>query len=104
MQQAHSSAQSGRHIFTTVQVLLLRWEHEDLGLSEEVAELGNVFRCDYAFEVIDWEIPCSKSPTRALNQKIEELLGRHDQNDNLFIVYYAGHGLMDHDRQLIWTR
>lgn len=35
--------------------------------------------------------------------KALDFIEEFDQNDNLFIVYYAGHGTMNENRQSVWT-
>ena len=35
--------------------------------------------------------------------KALDFIEEFDQNDNLFIVYYAGHGTMNEHRQLVWS-
>jgi hypothetical protein len=36
-------------------------------------------------------------------QKALDFLDNYDSEDNLFILYYAGHGFINQDRQSTWA-
>lgn len=83
--------------------LLLSWEEDDLGVGEEIANLGNVLVDQYAFEVRYWQIPVKKS-TIKLTKLTVDWTEEHEGDDKLLLVYYAGHGWMDSSRQAIWSK
>ncbi|KAK3377174.1 hypothetical protein B0T24DRAFT_486480, partial [Lasiosphaeria ovina] len=85
----------------TVNVLLLRWEYEDLGVGSEVEALAQVLDRDYGFQVQQCQIPVER-PIRKLTQTISNWVDDHDSEHNLFILYYAGHGVIDEGRQVVW--
>jgi hypothetical protein len=76
--------------YSQVLVLLLSWEHDDLGVHTEIDSLQNVFENMYHFSVTRFNIPSLK-PGIEVSKCIMEFL-EHDQNETLRIVYYGGHG------------
>jgi hypothetical protein len=72
-------------------------------VGEEVEKLSEVFRLGYGFAVESWQIPSSK-PVLKLTQKISNWVDDHDNENNLFILYYAGHGKIDDGRQVLWRK
>lgn len=87
----------------TVNVLGLQWQHDDLGVGDEVDRLMEVFRSRYGFNTEKREIPSSR-PTLMLMQTISSWTEQYDEPGNLFILYYAGHGKIDEGRQVIWMK
>jgi hypothetical protein len=81
-------------------VLLLSWEGGDSRMYDQLCQLQEVFDILYNYEVEEWKIPPTKPHTK-LNEKILEFL-THDQIGNLLVVYYAGHGGIDKDRDSVW--
>lgn len=75
--------------YSKVQVLLLRWTDDDLGVVTELKALRQVFTDLYHYEVQIYEIP-SKKPDKALKRRVFDFL-EHDGKETLFILYYAGH-------------
>ncbi|KAL8791586.1 MAG: hypothetical protein Q9195_005850 [Heterodermia aff. obscurata] len=88
--------------YKEVHALLLSWEDDNLGVVDEVKELGDVFRSLYGFTTETWKIP-SKRSHNSLAAKILGFLDDHESKDNLLIVYYGGHGEMNDDRQCVWS-
>ena len=79
--------------YNRVQVLLVQWEDEDLGVDEEVVRLEAVFSCDYPkgynFHTQRYSIP-NEDPEDQLTLRLMDFRkGATDQD--LLIVYYAGH-------------
>jgi hypothetical protein len=72
-----------------VQVLLLSWEDDDLGVTKEVAELQNVFEDLYHYHVQVYRIPSAK-PDKALKLRVLKLL-ENDDEATLLVLYYGGH-------------
>ena len=89
--------------YTSVKVLLMQWDIEDLGVGEEVQKLHDVLSQGFGFDVEAWRIPSSK-PVRKVNQKINDWVDDYDGENNLFILYYAGHGKIDDGRQVVWHK
>jgi hypothetical protein len=80
-----------RHDFrySKVQVLLISWGEDDLGVVKEVTDLQKVFEDLYHYEVKLYRIPSVK-PDKALKRRMLEFLDS-DREDTLLILYYAGH-------------
>ncbi|KAK0106231.1 hypothetical protein ONS96_003873 [Cadophora gregata f. sp. sojae] len=94
-----------RSRYSNVYVLLLCWEDEDpkLPVSIEVQELRSLFQVLYDFDVEVWKIPAESSHNE-LNRKILDFVSfGGDRKDDLKIVYYGGHGMLVHNRQLSWA-
>jgi hypothetical protein len=75
--------------YTNVQVLLLSWEDDDLGVSVEIEPLKRLFKERYYFGVEDYKIPSIK-PDPAVTLRVLEFLG-YDNKETLLILYYGGH-------------
>ena len=82
---------------------MIRWEQDDLGVAGEVNALASVFESQYGFNVENWQIPANDKSHHNLMQKALDFLDDYDARDNLFILYYAGHGLNNQERQSTWT-
>jgi hypothetical protein len=68
----------------------------------EVERLRDVFRDVYGFNTEIWHIPTIRSHHKLMGKALD-FIEEFDQNDNLFVVYYAGHGTMNEHRQSVWT-
>jgi len=87
-----------------VHVLLMRWEHDDLGVAPEVDALATVFHRDFGFDVSQLTIPID-DPIRRLNHAVLDWVDAYDCDGSLLILYYAGHGqISDSGRTLIWSK
>jgi hypothetical protein len=75
--------------YSHVQVLLLSWEDDDLGVASEIKDLRHVFMDIYNYQVQTYEIP-NLTPDKAVKRRIFDFL-EHDGEETLLIVYYAGH-------------
>jgi hypothetical protein len=84
-----------------VHVLLLRWEHDDLGVAREITKLKDVFERCYNFNTEEWNIPPHDSHIK-LAGRLFEFLNISNAEDKMLIVYYGGHGEMDNDRRCVW--
>ncbi|KAI9712117.1 MAG: hypothetical protein M1820_001826 [Bogoriella megaspora] len=104
-----SIPQSTSSSYTTVRVLLLQWEEDDLGVGKEVEKLAAVFSSTkpdgYNFSTERWYIPTSSDkgdePEILLIKRILEFRKGAKQND-LLILYYGGHG-GGSPQQLYWA-
>ncbi len=92
----------GRSRYKEAHVLLLSWEDDDLGVIDEVNDLQDVFRQSYNYKTDMWKIPGTRSHN-SLATRILQFLADYEAKDSLLIVYYGGHGLMNDDRQCIWS-
>ncbi|PVH79813.1 hypothetical protein DL98DRAFT_515886 [Cadophora sp. DSE1049] len=87
--------------YKEVQVLLLRWEEDELEVEWELNDLAKVFG-DYGFATETWLIP-TKSPLRKMMAKALEFIDDHESPDTLLIVYYGGHAKINEARQSTWS-
>lgn len=88
--------------YTSVNVLLLRWEDDDLGTEEEIQALDKLFRETYNYDTKRKTIP-SNNPRPALRRIIVDFHEKHDSKTGLLIVYYGGHGIKRSNNQSMWA-
>jgi hypothetical protein len=79
---------------------LIRWAEDELLVEPELRRLSDVFQ-DYGFMTKEWQIP-SKNSHLDLMMKTGEFIRDADNDKNLFIVYYGGHGRINSERQAEW--
>ncbi|KAL2072072.1 hypothetical protein VTL71DRAFT_11415 [Oculimacula yallundae] len=91
LQVAVNAGWSRRHDvrYSKVQVLLLKWKDDDLGVETELKDLGQVFGDLFHYGVDMFDIP-SEKPDKALKRRVFDFL-ENDGEDTLLILYYAGH-------------
>ena len=87
--------------YKDVFVLLLRWEDDEMDVDWELHDLNNVFM-KYGFNTERWLIP-TKNPHLKLMSKAIEIVEQHNDQDDLVIIYYAGHALINNARQATWS-
>ena len=79
--------------YDRVQVLLVQWEDEDLGVDEEVGKLEAVFSCShpkgYNFHTQRYRIPNDDPEDQLARRLMDFRKGATDKD--LLILYYAGH-------------
>lgn len=79
--------------YQNVQVLLVQWEDEDLGVHEEVGKLEAVFSANYPkgynFYTQRYSIPNDSSEDELARRLLDFRRGATD--NDLMILYYAGH-------------
>ncbi len=84
--------------------MLIRWEHDDLGVASEVDALATVFGRDFGFDLSQLTIPIKNSLLQ-LNRAVLDWDEACDGDGSLLILYYAGHGqLSDFGRSLVWSK
>ena len=90
--------------YRSVHVLLLSWEDDDLDppCSGEIQRLRSVFEDRYRFAVEEWRIPSDRRSHKMCGDKLNDFVQAHEHRDVLLIIYYAGHGSLDRNRQCIW--
>ncbi|KAI4922709.1 hypothetical protein J4E90_001142 [Alternaria incomplexa] len=82
--------------YRKVEVLILRWdesidEFKD-GHNKEVQRLKWLFSKGLGYGVTIANIKNTRNPQVAFNLEILQHVHKHDDEDNLLIVYYTGHG------------
>jgi hypothetical protein len=82
-------------------VCLIRWQEDELKVKDEVDYLHDVFSQLYGFNTEIWLIPSTASQIQ-LTSMTCMFLQKHDEEGNLFIVYYGGHGKINSARQNQW--
>ncbi|KAM7214728.1 hypothetical protein V8F06_009893, partial [Rhypophila decipiens] len=98
-----SNADQNPSRYDRVHVLMMKWEHDDLGVGPEVDALATVFDRDFAFDVSQLSIPVDNSLCQ-LNRAILDWTEAYDDEGVLLILYYAGHGqISDSGRTLVWS-
>jgi hypothetical protein len=91
----------GRSRYQTVNVCLIRWEDDELGVQRELNTFNNVLQ-DYGFRTDVFLIPGVNSHWN-LMRKTLDFIQACDNDQNLFVLYYAGHGRMNSARQAEWV-
>jgi hypothetical protein len=91
--------------YSRTSVLLLYWDEEDpkLPVLGELSELSTTLRDVYHYDVEIWAIP-SENSYRKLSRKILDFVDLGDEKDHLKIVYYGGHGRLDRDKKLCFSK
>jgi hypothetical protein len=94
-------AQANRSPYTSVSVLLLRWE-DDLSYEQDLLQLQKVFRERFNYRTESWCIPSFPNPSVKLTMQMSQHLV-YARSDPLLIVYYAGYGFVGSDHNLYWA-
>lgn len=81
----------------------MRWENGEWGFERELDALRRVFQEDYGFDTTTWIIPSNESSQYGVMSNALSFIRDFDNSDNLFILYYAGHGLINRYRQSTWA-
>jgi hypothetical protein len=82
---------------------VMHWEHDTLGVDPEFNKLGDVFEFQYGFHKENWEIRANAKSHNLLMSQALSFINDFDPKDNLFILYYAGHGYINAHRQSTWA-
>ncbi|KAE9365616.1 hypothetical protein N431DRAFT_563478 [Stipitochalara longipes BDJ] len=89
--------------YRSVHVGMMSWEQDTLGVGPELNALRDVLELKYGFNVETWNIPADSKSHKYLMQNALDFINDFDSKDNLFILYYAGHGYINQDRQSTWA-
>jgi len=84
----------------------MRWEADPLGmfgLEQEFDKLGDVFEKQYGFHVENLIIRANEKSHNHLMSQALGFIDDFDSKENLFILYYAGHGYINEQRQSTWA-
>ena len=97
-------------VYQKVSVLFLRWEDDvfiepgvNNGVQGEIDNLERVFMREYGFRTDLYLIP-SQNSQRCLQKRIYLLQDEHDSREELLVVYYGGHGVLNDMNQSIWAQ
>lgn len=93
--------QTQRSPYSSVSVLLLRWE-EDASVEKDLADLEAVLRERYNYHTDRWSIPTVPNPSIKLGVQMASFL-ENARADHLLIIYYAGYGYIGTDNHLYWA-
>lgn len=102
--------------YNKVHALILTWEFHDLrledytakpeteyvSLEQETARLRATLE-NYGYAVHEYLIPMHRS-IESLTTKIKQFCARYEADDTLLIIYYHGHGAMDDNSELVFSR
>ena len=94
-------AQANRSPYTSVSVLLLRWE-DDLTVEQDLLQLQKVFQERFNYHTESWCIPSCPNPSIKLTVQMAQYI-EYARSDHLLIVYYAGYGFVGSDHNLYWA-
>ena len=85
--------------------MLLSWEEDDLGCIQEIHTLKQFFEGQFGYTVETWLIPSRNSETE-LQTRLHTFVNPVTSGEELRIVYYGGHGLIDRktDRLNLFAR
>ncbi|KAH0537356.1 hypothetical protein FGG08_005835 [Glutinoglossum americanum] len=90
-----SYGQQGAGEYKNVNALFLTWKEDDLKcLEKEVIKLQCLFREKFNYTTRNYQIPSQKSGT-SLQLELARFVNDNDSPENLIIVYYGGHGVVD---------
>ncbi|KAK5696327.1 hypothetical protein LTR17_024299 [Elasticomyces elasticus] len=93
-----------QHHYSSVHVLLISWEHDDLNTEHDIGKLKTLFTDTYRYTVDPYQIPSSNDPYTALEFRlVQAKLKANETPDSLLIIYYGGHGEINkRDQHIIW--
>ena len=83
-------------------VLLLNWLEDNLNTITELKKLDTFFKEWFDCSTEVWRIPSSKQAEWELGHKLSTVTGEYQNDDDLLIVYYGGHGDADRNYHCIW--
>jgi hypothetical protein len=94
--------------YDNVRVLMIRWEHDDLGVISEVDDLQKQFeKMEFGVEhlIIPGETTAHNyTASKALRSGLEAFhTGENKSKNDLLIIYYAGHGVLKADNMSYWA-
>lgn len=86
---------------SVVNVLLLSWKEDNLGVKKEFRALSWAFGLVLGYLVESYKIP-SYDSNHTLKERIEQWVRKYGVKGNTNIVYYVSYRVLDPDRGLIW--
>lgn len=92
--------------YTAVNVLIVTWIEDDIGVAGEVEELVRLFRSDFKYLVWEYRIPSDNAQSE-LQVHISQFIRQcGSDEDALILLYYSGHGGQTRDRmssEFVWA-
>lgn len=82
--------------YTTVAVLIIFWQDNDLGVFKEIKQLSSLFSNIYNFTIRQFVI-LSYRAEAALTRGVGDFVYKFGGDDSLIILYYGGHDDPDHN-------
>ncbi|PQE06114.1 tyrosine- phosphatase non-receptor type 6 protein [Rutstroemia sp. NJR-2017a BBW] len=92
----------GRSRYAEVLVVLIQWEESELDAQSEVSALRSMFEICYGFTTDIWSIPTTNAHNK-LMLKAVNFIEQYGTDDNLIIIYYGGHAIINSSRQTTWS-
>ena len=86
--------ETGPFQYENVHVLLFCWEEDDSGCWGEMYTLAGLFGRGFGYNVHVFRIP-NNNPYRWVERRIRDFKNYTLSPNDLFIVYYTGHGSFD---------
>ncbi|KAA8576133.1 hypothetical protein EYC84_006293 [Monilinia fructicola] len=86
----------------TFAVRVEEWEGSDVDAQPEFNALRSMFEICYGFTTDTWSIPSTHSHNKLMLQAVN-YIEKHGTEDNLIIIYYGGHAVINNSRQAIWS-
>jgi hypothetical protein len=77
-------------MYDAIQALLISWDKANPSFGKQLNDLKAVFEHPYNFGTTHIDLPSVK-PDRFLADEVSALLGHHDSDGYLLIIYYGGH-------------
>jgi hypothetical protein len=78
--------------YSTVNVLVVSWKDDDIGVADEVADVVDLFRHEFDFFVWPYHIPSEETQSK-FQVHVAQFIDQFGMDeDALIILYYSGHG------------
>jgi len=81
--------------------VLIQWEEDDLDVQPDLDRLQTIFDTCYGFYTETWVIPSASSHSK-LMEMAKNFVDDYGSPDNLLIVYYSGHAVVNSSRESTW--
>ena len=90
--------------YDSINVLLVYWENDDMGCSEEITAVRSFFEESWRYKVHILPIPAERSQAALQSDLSQFVLLYGATARSLLIIYYGGHGDPSPDRKrAIWA-
>ncbi|CAG8979102.1 hypothetical protein HYALB_00000233 [Hymenoscyphus albidus] len=91
----------GRSRYKQVIAVLIQWGDDPSAIQPETDRLRTIFESNYGFKTQLWLIPSSSSHLKLMSLVLH-FLEDYGSSDNLMVVYYGGHGVINSIGQTTW--
>ena len=89
--------------YAAINVLLLTWADSDFDNTDEVDRLGCVFREQFQYFVWRYHIPSKNAQTQLTLRVVQFPDNFGNDEGNLILIYYGGHGGPSKGTDCIWS-